>query len=506
MKNGANSAKLALFAVSAFALALLLLSAWNRNVVNEARRILQKQGIKTRLLQFDFSVPADFQKRGQAVLRADVQLDQILAADLRALQPYNSNSAVVIWKERPGQSGADENAWSAVRQTLDEHRSELDAARKAILEGPIGFAIDWTNGYALLIPHIGVLPHAAQTLGVATLADLHDGRFDEAWTNLLATTRTLTAWRAEPTAWDQNARFRLMEMLFAVNWQALQSNWSDEQLAILENEWRTSSFFEPLPQMIEYDGACVADTVQRMLYEPTDAPYTLREVIESPKLIPVFVDDRLRSFLFRWRGSYDDQSDALFYFRDRRVEVSRALEKQTFAEMLPMPGMTNAPSFKSRHRSWTPSLVNLERFSIQTKQSIFVTLGSIGRAAESEIRRRILLTVLALERHRLRQGQYPQSLDEIDVPNNASIDFVDGKPLRYQRTKDGHFFLYSIGLDCVDDGGVTPEPPPPRMPLNYELSHSTKETSVGLPIGRQPLNHGIQPGQDLIWPLPKTEF
>jgi hypothetical protein len=30
---------------------------------------------------------------------------------------------------------------------------------------------------------------------------------------------------------------------------------------------------------------------------------------------------------------------------------------------------------------------------------------------------------------------------------------MDGKPLRYRLTADGHFVLYSVGLDCVDDGG-----------------------------------------------------
>ena len=33
-------------------------------------------------------------------------------------------------------------------------------------------------------------------------------------------------------------------------------------------------------------------------------------------------------------------------------------------------------------------------------------------------------------------------------------DFMDGQPLRYRRNEDGAFTLYSVGQNCLDDGGM----------------------------------------------------
>jgi hypothetical protein len=79
----------------------------------------------------------------------------------------------------------------------------------------------------------------------------------------------------------------------------------------------------------------------------------------------------------------------------------------------------------------------------------------LSRAAETEARRRLIVTAIALERYRGRHGSYPTTLQAL-VPEllpKLPMDFMDGKPLRYRVTGDGHFVLYSVGLDCVDNGG-----------------------------------------------------
>jgi hypothetical protein len=68
-----------------------------------------------------------------------------------------------------------------------------------------------------------------------------------------------------------------------------------------------------------------------------------------------------------------------------------------------------------------------------------------------------------LERYRLAHGQYPETLEAL-VPQFAEKvphDIVGGQPLKYRRTADGRFQLYSIGWNGKDDGGTpgksTPE-------------------------------------------------
>jgi hypothetical protein len=66
-----------------------------------------------------------------------------------------------------------------------------------------------------------------------------------------------------------------------------------------------------------------------------------------------------------------------------------------------------------------------------------------------------MLTAIAMELHRRRHGQWPNTLDEL-VPSllpAAPVDRFDGRLLRY-RIVDGSPVLYSIGHDFEDDGGM----------------------------------------------------
>jgi len=65
-----------------------------------------------------------------------------------------------------------------------------------------------------------------------------------------------------------------------------------------------------------------------------------------------------------------------------------------------------------------------------------------------------------LERYRAANGAYPETL-EVLVPQFASKfphDLFDGQPLRYRRTDDGRYLLYSIGWNSKDDGGKMESP------------------------------------------------
>ena len=61
----------------------------------------------------------------------------------------------------------------------------------------------------------------------------------------------------------------------------------------------------------------------------------------------------------------------------------------------------------------------------------------------------------ALERYRLKHGEYPDKLDALTpqfiekLPN----DIINGQPLHYKRDTNGQFILYSVGWDEKDDGG-----------------------------------------------------
>jgi hypothetical protein len=82
------------------------------------------------------------------------------------------------------------------------------------------------------------------------------------------------------------------------------------------------------------------------------------------------------------------------------------------------------------------------------------------KAAQTTARNQTLVNeafiACGLERYRLAHGQYPKTLEAL-VPQFAEKlphDIVGGQPLKYHRTADGQFVLYSVGWNETDDGGV----------------------------------------------------
>ncbi len=62
----------------------------------------------------------------------------------------------------------------------------------------------------------------------------------------------------------------------------------------------------------------------------------------------------------------------------------------------------------------------------------------------------------ALERYRLIHGQFPETLEAVSPQSLHPIphDIITGQSLKYHRTDDGRFILYSVGWDEKDHGGT----------------------------------------------------
>jgi len=93
------------------------------------------------------------------------------------------------------------------------------------------------------------------------------------------------------------------------------------------------------------------------------------------------------------------------------------------------------------------------------KRLAAIVIPNFTRAEQTTAHNQTMLNeaqiVCALERYRLASGVYPSSLDAL-VPHFMETpphDIIGGQPLRYRRTDDGKFALYSVGWNEKDDGG-----------------------------------------------------
>jgi HEAT repeats len=469
-----------------------------QKAVQDTRLALRQQGFKTDLADFDFATSPELRAR-EAILKAIAtsRASDSPADQLNLMEVVGNNSAIVVWqqptvkKQYPSwPDNSDEMTWDDFRDAMNQNRSVLDAASGAILSGPIQFNLNASGGAAMLLPHLAVLKNLTQTLGSRMELALHDSDQDAAWTNLLAATRLVTAWNPEPAEVSHLVRFVDTKLVFDETWQALHTNnWPDEKLARLQAEWEAANFLTNLPEVVAFTRASRIAAYDYDRNEATQPPMSFKEFFIASLQFPQALWSEYRS---RWSqgkyfrgGIYEEEKDVLLFYRDREVEQRNAVQAPTWMQMRQLPGVTHEVFFQSKYQSRVQAMMNIRRISMgfQRQGSSF-----LGRAAEAEAERRILITAIALERYRGKFGSYPNSLASLtpEFLKARLPDFMDGQPLRYRPTADGHFLLYSVGLDCVDDGGQIPVPLRPNP--------------AGIP--RELRN--VPPKGDIVWPLPAS--
>ena len=303
----------------------------------------------------------------------------------------------------------------------------------------------------------------------------------------MASTRLVTGWEPEASEISHLVRFACAATVYATTWQALQAGgWSDDRLAALQREWESLDVFKTLPETAAFARASAAHVCQLERQQPMPVSgINIGQLVHSPRMAWSQLDWYWRQIRYRNHGSYEDEKALLLFYRDRELDLRRAVQATNWLEMSTLPAATNPPVFQSKYGSRMSAMMNLRQMNLRVSGG---RQGLLGRAAQTEARRRLLITAIALERYRGRHGAYPATLEALAPRLLAEppIDFMDGKPLRYRHTNDGQFVLYSVGLSGVDDGGRMQSPQRPRGVLGQDF------------------RFGIMQEADLVWPRPAS--
>ncbi|NOY42151.1 MAG: hypothetical protein GXP26_09985 [Planctomycetes bacterium] len=113
------------------------------------------------------------------------------------------------------------------------------------------------------------------------------------------------------------------------------------------------------------------------------------------------------------------------------------------------PGAVLGSFVSRRRRSQMISDILLSLFL----SSLDAITGAEDRAITTQ---RLTLVAAALAVYRARQGEYPESLDELSpaILPALPLDLYTEKPFIYKRKSDGGYLLYSVFQNGVDDGGT----------------------------------------------------
>jgi hypothetical protein len=149
------------------------------------------------------------------------------------------------------------------------------------------------------------------------------------------------------------------------------------------------------------------------------------------------------------------------WYRFEQVNVNRAFQDAVFARF-DLAAREIEPSIhhsidltpQTHREAWFSCFVLHHNLMATMMIPAYSKLPQQVAFAQSEVDMAML--ACALERYRLAQGQYPEDIKAL-VPRFVAVlphDIINGQPLKYRRTDDRRFILYSVGWNEKDDGGA----------------------------------------------------
>jgi hypothetical protein len=313
------------------------------------------------------------------------------------------------------------------------------------------FWINYQDGSAMLIPHLARMKSCSHYLSLHASAALKAGDNKAALEDSQLQFRLVEAIRGEPILISHLVRIAIVQIALSPIWDGLADwQWTDADLNAIERDLGKLDFLADYHLAMRGERSCglwAVDYIRKAgpwSFEAVDPEAsTTRETRWSGDCEKAFGTILFKLVPAGWfdRNKLSMASlHARFYVplvdRDRRV-ISPAAIDQDMAAMRE----------QFLHRSPYDFLSGM-------------LLPALGRAAEkcaqSQSSVDLARVACALERYRLANGQFPDTLAALAPKFIDSLphDLINGQPLHYRRTDDGQFILYSVGGNEKDDGGT----------------------------------------------------
>lgn len=429
-------------------------------------RRLCKAGYRIDLKSFDLKMPPELSAVAGVLAdagRASRDFPNRLAKERRTI---GADSAVPLWRLTRLEHAGLGDFWRLLDQHFASNQVVLETACQTLQAGPVRIALGGAMNLGENMPQAPDAQFLGEALAARTMRELHQGRQELAWTHLIATTRLATAWEAGPFEIEHLVRFACVEIAWQTTWSALQAHcWSEEQMAGLQREWEAASFRRNYLQSAALMRAAMLELCERARSEgPVSvagpgffAPAGSRIDYYLPRPLSLVADARnvvrgtLAPLWYRNHGFFTDQVAVMRHYRAKEDALRVALELPTWSQIRCVPGITNSLSLEAVEGREVVNSFNSHQI---TQTCISRGTAPLGRLATAEAYRQLAIAALAIERYRLIHGRYPENLPSLGgLVGGPLTDPMDGLPLRYRAFNDGTFLLYSVGLDCRDDGG-----------------------------------------------------
>ena len=307
------------------------------------------------------------------------------------------------------------------------------------------FWMNYDAGYTMLFPHLARLKSCSQYLCLHAEAALKAGDQETALEDIKLSFRLIESIRSEPILISHLVRIAMAQIALQPVWEGLvDRQWTEPELSVIEGELGTMDFLADYYFAMRGERGCnlwgvdyihkVGMSALKEMSAPTDdsQPAELEQLLGMAafRLIPVGWFDQNKLSLCRM---YEKYLLPLVGEQDRRVASPATIQQANSA-------------LKRR---------DVRPYYVFSSMLLPALAGFADKCARAQTSIDLARVACALERYRLTSGQFPETLEAL-VPKfmeKLPHDVINGQPLKYRRTDDGQFVLYSVGWNETDDGG-----------------------------------------------------
>ena len=365
--------------------------------------------------------------------------------DLEAWQAYYREQSVKTNEfavpAQPGTPAAD------VLLALGKYRPAIEELRAASQLPASRFPLNYDSEFPAMIylPHLAALKSCALTLQLRSAAELQNGQSDQAAADVQLGLQLTGKIQTEPILISHLVRIAMTQLMLQTIWEGLaRQQWSETQLVALAAELATLDFPADYQRSMRGEIALQSGNIDALRHHPEQMDQAgFRDGDSDQK-------QRNQRFLLLVRlipagWFYQNQYHCADTMLNHYLPVADVARK-TFSPALARQGDEIVAAIAK-----SPGLYH---------QLELMMLPALGNAAKkfayAQASVDMARTAIALERHRLALGGYPETLDALAPRFMAEVphDVIGGQPLKYRREAGGRFTLYSIGWNEKDDGGV----------------------------------------------------
>lgn len=355
-----------------------------------------------------------------------------------------------IWRQpAPAPRQLPSGTWEELESQVDASAGPLHELHELVATWPRGVPWSPAAPFSPGLPNFVSIRKGAQFMAGAVAAELHRGRLDAALTNLHALLDLSGYARDGGTLVEGMIGVAVGGLAQAAAWEALQApGWDEPRLLRLQRALEDHDWVAFHLRTLEVERAFAL-----AYFEQTrEGRVEFRDFLISFGNIPS--DPLARKFhelvrLPLWRSRWSHRDELRYLER-----LQPTLEA--------MRNLTNHCSWQELSASFnqiaatTPPTTSFDGFRFPMSEAVAV---QHPKAAQNmlriETRRQLAVAAVALQRHHLRHGAFPESLAALapEFLSTLPRDPMNGGKLHYRRAADGSLTLYSVGQNGQDDSG-----------------------------------------------------